>query len=391
MESHADPLGVSKLLNAGDQAEPEDALASDVDPIGYPESERRLRTLTDMVSNAATATRPDQVCALAIETLTRNWDDLTFVCFCLYQPGSGWQRVAATPGTPARMEQHVGLCEVLALGKPLLVDSGSALIVPLLGPFGGPTRGVLIVGLSHEGYRNADAMAFFAQVGRHVGSALAIAAIHARSEKHLQILELQDQALQAFFAIGLRAHAALADVTPSQRGETMAAVLGEIIEVATSGRQQLREAMLALGRAEVDQRGLVEVLQSLARSFRERTGIDTEVIVTGRQRDLPSDAVETLHHAAAEALADIERHARATAVVLSLHMTRRYASLNVHDDDIGAAARLKRIRGTASYVGLRGVAARVRRLGGTFTIRPSREAGFLVRARLRLPLKTDPS
>ncbi|MBV8715238.1 MAG: hypothetical protein JOZ65_09230 [Chloroflexi bacterium] len=202
---------------------------------------------------------------------------------------------------------------------------------------------------------------------------------------NLQIAALQDHALQTFFVIGLLARAALAELEPDQVSANVATALVQIIDAATAGREHLGQAVFALGHAEVGQNGVVQALQTLARQFQERTGIETAVLVTGATRNLSNEAAETLHHAAAEALANIERHSQAGAVVLSLQLARRSVTLSIHDDGVGIAnPALERIASSANQFGLRGVGLRVRRLGGTFIARPSRDGGFVVRTRLPL-------
>jgi signal transduction histidine kinase len=88
---------------------------------------------------------------------------------------------------------------------------------------------------------------------------------------------------------------------------------------------------------------------------------------------------------AREALANVERHARAGAVVLGLHIGASSISLTIHDDGDGASPLvLKRISNSATHFGLRGMRERVRRLRGTLVVGPGRDGGFLVRARIPL-------
>jgi signal transduction histidine kinase len=209
-----------------------------------------------------------------------------------------------------------------------------------------------------------------------------------QADKTAQIVALQDHALQTFFVIGLLARAALVELEPDQVSESVAAALVRIIDVATAGREHLREAIFALGNAEVARSGAVDGLEALARMFQERTGIETEVLVNGDPSRIPIEAIDTLHHSAAEALANIEQHSQAGAVVLSLQVAKRSVTLSVQDDGVGLAnPDLERIASSAAHFGLRGIGLRVRRLGGTFVARPASEGGFVVRT--RLPLRAE--
>lgn len=358
--------------------------------MGFGTAQDQLRTLIELVEHASRATRLEQACALAIETLARHPAKLPFASIHVCEPDARWRRVCGTSGTPSDAAQLFRLTEAVTADRPLVAENGSALIVPLRCSGERTPLGVLVVGLTVAHVVDEDALRFFAEVGHEIGCALTIASIQAQAERHLQVVALQDHALQTFFVIGLLARAALAELAPEQVSESVASALVQIIDVATTGREHLRQAIFALGHAEVGQTGLVDALQSLTRNFQERTGIDAEVLVRGIPQSLTTDMVETIHHAAAEALANIERHSRAGAVVLSLQFTRQSITLSVQDDGVGMGnPALERIASSATHFGLRGVGERVRRLGGTFVARPSREGGFLVRT--RLPLTVRPS
>jgi signal transduction histidine kinase len=197
--------------------------------------------------------------------------------------------------------------------------------------------------------------------------------------------DLHDHVEQTFFAIGLAS-----GVRHSERA--LAGGVGayldafeRIARLADSGADQLRAAIFALNHAHVDGRGLVPALWTLVKTFQDRSGIDSDLVLSGTQRRLPTDVAETLHGVAREALANVERHANAGAVVLSLHMGPRAVTLTVHDDGTGASPLvLRQIRKSTIHLGLRSVGERVRRLKGRFSAQPAPESGFIVRARIPL-------
>jgi PAS domain S-box-containing protein len=73
-------------------------------------------------------------------------------------------------------------------------------------------------------------------------------------------------------------------------------------------------------------------LGRLVRCFQQRTGIDADLVMTGRRGPLEAPVAETLHAAAEEALATVERRAQASAVLLGLRVTARSVTLCVQDD-----------------------------------------------------------
>ena len=198
--------------------------------------------------------------------------------------------------------------------------------------------------------------------------------------------DLHDPVEQTFFAIELAATSGQKKgVGGEQTVERMADALAQVSTLAASGAEQLRASIFALTRDDVDGRGLVPDLWNLVRSFQHRTGIETDLVLTGPPCRLPTEIAEVLHAAAREALSNVDRHARASSVVLCLGFGRRTVTLTVQDDGVGVSALvLKQIQNSATRFGLRGLGDRVRGVHGSFTARPGTEGGFLMRVRVPL-------
>lgn len=195
--------------------------------------------------------------------------------------------------------------------------------------------------------------------------------------------ELHDRVEQTFFSIGLAADAALRPVDPDP--ERWRPALATVRRLSAGGAEQVREAIFALGQADVRDRGPVPLLWKLVRDFRARTALEADLVLAGTERRLPPETAEALYAVAREALANVERHACAKAVVVSLSFTPRAVTLAVQDDGDGANPLvLQRIQHSATHFGLRDLRERVRRIAGTFTARPGEGGGFVVRARLPL-------
>jgi signal transduction histidine kinase len=190
---------------------------------------------------------------------------------------------------------------------------------------------------------------------------------------------------QTFFAIGLTATAALDGPQRSRPAPPMSQALKQVGHLATVGAEQLRSAIFALNHAEFAGRGLMAAFWNLVRSFQNRTGIETDLVLTGAQRQVPAEVGEVLHAMAREALTNVERHSRAGAVVLRLHVAASSITLTIHDDGAGASPLvLKRIWNSATHYGLRNMRDRVRQLRGTLVAGPGPDGGFVVRARIPL-------
>jgi signal transduction histidine kinase len=93
-----------------------------------------------------------------------------------------------------------------------------------------------------------------------------------------------------------------------------------------------------------------------------------------------------LYAVAREALSNVERHATASAVVLSLCFEPSTALLSVQDDGTGVSPLvLRTLADSATHFGLRGLRQRVHGVGGTFIAQPGEDGGFVVRALVPVP------
>lgn len=197
--------------------------------------------------------------------------------------------------------------------------------------------------------------------------------------------DLHEYVEQTLFAIGLAAQATLNNPPADQSGE-VAETLTRVGELAAAGVSRLREASFVLHHAEVVGRGLVPMLSNLATDFRQRTGIEADIVLTGSQRRLPTKVAEALYATAREALANVERHSDAGAVILGLHIRGQSVTLSIQDDGTGASA-LPPAR-SAACLGLGSVRERVRDMNGRFVAGPNPDGGFRVRTELALPMAT---
>jgi PAS domain S-box-containing protein len=73
-------------------------------------------------------------------------------------------------------------------------------------------------------------------------------------------------------------------------------------------------------------------LGRLVRCFQLHTGIEADLVLTGRRGPLEPASAEALHAVAEEALAKVGRCAKASAVMLGLRITTRSVTLAVQDD-----------------------------------------------------------
>src|ERR1700716_3978147 len=205
--------------------------------------------------------------------------------------------------------------------------------------------------------------------------------------------ELHDRVAQTLFSIGLAAQSALqtdgeaaALVHPDHQNAALESIRG----LSALGNEQMREAIFALSRADLHDRALERTLWTVVRDFRERTGLEADLVLVGKERLLPPETAETLLAVVREALVNVEQHARATSVVVTLRRSRGGVTLAVQDDGIGAPALLLRSIGSSStHFGLRGMQERIRKVGGSITARNGDDGGLVVR--VRVPVSDSPA
>ncbi len=142
--------------------------------------------------------------------------------------------------------------------------------------------------------------------------------------------------------------------------------LGEHIRTVLQGLrrfgQDLRPPML-------DDLGLVATLRWLQDELKERSGIETNLVMDGSEQRLAPDIELMLFRIVQEALRNIEKHSSASKAEVSIRFEDRKISITVSDngigfelpDEIGDLSR-------SSKLGLLGMEERVRLLGGRLDI-----------------------
>lgn len=161
----------------------------------------------------------------------------------------------------------------------------------------------------------------------------------------------------------------------------MLPVLHTIKQLASLGTAQVRDAIFALSSAEVSKDGLINRLQALIRDLLEISSIEADLVVPEWAVDPPAHVEQTLFTIAQEALSNVRRHAFASTVVVTVHVTHERAVLVVQDDGIGISPQtLQTYSYNSVHLGLRGMQRRVEDLAGRFTLVNGEEGGVIVKA-----------
>jgi signal transduction histidine kinase len=123
--------------------------------------------------------------------------------------------------------------------------------------------------------------------------------------------------------------------------EELGSELGRAEEVAASGLSEARAAITQMRHGSVRESGLVAALRELLTRFGERTGLAATLRTEGAAADLADERAETLYRIVEEALRNVERHAQAHVVEVSISEPAGgdpagpRAALAIRDDGVG--------------------------------------------------------
>ncbi len=146
--------------------------------------------------------------------------------------------------------------------------------------------------------------------------------------------------------------------------------------------QDLRRISRDLHPAILDDHGLSTGLKALAKSFSERTG--TKIIFNdiSVRNILPFDIKTSLYRVAQEALTNIERHAEADQIEISIRVDKSWVILSIQDNGKGFNVEsLERSKSPTEGIGLRNMHERLAYHKGVFSI-TSNKKGTLVVAKI---------
>jgi two-component system NarL family sensor kinase len=162
------------------------------------------------------------------------------------------------------------------------------------------------------------------------------------------------------------------------------------IEGLASAVQEIRSISRDLRPGVLDDLGLGPALKTLTEEFSKRTGITPEFSTVVFRNRLDADAKIALYRVAQEALTNIERHANASVVRVSVRGDRRGAILTISDDGQGVdPSRKAASRSANGGSGMRNMQERMEQLNGAFSVTSSRE-GTTIEARLPLSHMLSP-
>lgn len=176
--------------------------------------------------------------------------------------------------------------------------------------------------------------------------------------------EIHDTLAQGFISIITHLEASeqnlSGNVAPSRHHITQAK------EMARRGVSQARRVVQDLRPEVLEGSPLPEAIERVVQDWTQQSGIQAQTTITGTHRHLHPEAETTLIRAVQEALANVQKHAQASSVQVTLSYMDDVVMLDVQDNGIGLENAPRPSHG-GGY-GLTAMRQRVSQVGGSLTV-----------------------
>ena len=206
-------------------------------------------------------------------------------------------------------------------------------------------------------------------------------AMRAQEEERRRLArDLHDEVNQALTAILLRLEALAHDSPPARMDE-----VDELKRLVNQAMEELLNLARQLRPSALDDHGLIAAVETQLKRFSARTGVEMTIETDGDPNSLPEDVQTAVYRILQEALANVGRHAGATAVAVELEVADDRLELRVRDDGAGFdPGSVGRGRGDSpgAGLGLSGMAERARLAGGELDVRSAPGGGTTVSFRI---------
>ena len=199
--------------------------------------------------------------------------------------------------------------------------------------------------------------------------------VAAREDERRRIaMELHDGPLQSLVVLWRM----LSSIEPAA-GVAARERLAEASGLALRIAEELRKTSQDLRPAILDDLGLAAALRSECRAMRDRAGLDARFEMSGDPRPLAPEIELMILRVAQEALRNVERHAHAARVTVTLAFRPASVRLSIADDGQGLGTLPSNTNLVASgRLGIVGMVERARLLGASCQVRTSTRGGVVV-------------
>lgn len=177
--------------------------------------------------------------------------------------------------------------------------------------------------------------------------------------------DLHDSVLKTLHGLAMEAHALRKRVSSPD-------VLGKveyIKEICQRSSQEIRDIISELRREE-ENVGIASTISQMVEAWSKVTGVKTEFTVSGDERNLSLIATYNIRNVISEALLNIQKHANAAHVGVSLELLPGELRIEIVDNGKGIGYSGNDIYGVAAkgHYGIIGMKERIEQLNGQFSI-----------------------
>ena len=186
------------------------------------------------------------------------------------------------------------------------------------------------------------------------------------SERHRIARDLHDTVLKTLQGLSLEARA-LGSGTASTPSVKEAARYIE--DVCSRTSREIREVIFAL-RSEGTATGVGEQISRMLNEWGEATGIESDFELSGEDVILPPEPARQVRNIVAEALTNIQRHAAASRVRITVNIFSGMLNIEINDNGRGIERSMDDLHAFVAEgkLGIAGMKERVELLGGQFSL-----------------------
>ncbi len=304
-------------------------------------------------------------------------------------------QITTTTEQKARRPRELQTVELSAAGRKTWEENGarSLLIIPLVPP-NEASRGMLVISSRKKrGFSRGATRSYLTTSGP---AALALENVRLldqarRSGRKAGMLgerqrlarEIHDTLAQGFTSIVMNLEAAEGALPEEISEETR--TKWHLDQARLTARESLTEArrlVWALRPEYLENASLPEALAQLAARWSNSSGVQASAALTGTPRPLSAEAEAMLVRVAQEALANVQKHACAGRVVMTLSYMSDRVALDVIDDGEGFDSEHNPARTPEGGFGLHTMCERVEQHGGKLTVESAPGEGTTLVAEL---------
>ena len=190
--------------------------------------------------------------------------------------------------------------------------------------------------------------------------------------------DLHDETGQSLTAIGMGLRGLADEISP--RNKTQRDILGQLQSLASDSLRELQRIISDLRPAHLDDLGLSATLRWYTNHLQEMSHLNIKVDITGEEHLLDETVKIAIFRIIQEALNNIIKHSRASAVTINLAYTEEAARILVRDNGVGFDMDAVKNRVGRISLGLSGMGERAALLGGTVEVHSRPNYGTEVEA-----------